>query len=189
MFEAPKIIGLKNIILINSTANSLLCPENPGAIRETIAGVKIINIILVSIVLVLLVLQSIFPTAILLSYIGAGVTVCEVLFLIIQLSFNFEQRAISHKNSALKFMGLRDNYRSLITDVMNESIDANTVMAKRDTLQHQYQVICDLAPQTGKTEYDEAQKRLNKRGIVPGEEFTWSDEEIDWFLPENLRLK
>ncbi len=146
------------------------------------------NIILVSIVLILLVLQPIFPGVTILSYIGAGVTIAEVIFLIIQLSFNFEQRAISHKNSALKFMGLRDSYRLLITDIMNESIDTTTIMSRRDSLQHQYQVICDLAPQTSGKEYTEAQKRLNKRGAVSGEEFTWTDKEIDWFLPENLRL-
>jgi hypothetical protein len=43
MFEAPKIIGLKNIILISIVANSLFSPENPGAIKEIIAGVKIIK--------------------------------------------------------------------------------------------------------------------------------------------------
>lgn len=56
-------------------------------------------------------------------------------------------------------------------------------------LQREYQIISDLAPQTGPKEKTEAQKRLNKRGEVQGEEFTWSDDEIDWFLPENLRLK
>jgi len=44
MFEAPKIIGLKNIIRINRTASSLFSPENPGAIKEIITGVKNIRI-------------------------------------------------------------------------------------------------------------------------------------------------
>ena len=71
---------------------------------------------------------------------------------------------------------------------MNENIDSGIIITRRDSLQNQYQVICDLSPQTSGVEYTEAQKRLNKRGAVSGEEFTWSDEEIDWFLPENLRL-
>jgi hypothetical protein len=150
--------------------------------------VKILNIVFTAIVLILLVIQTACPTALILSYIAAGITVGEVVFLIVQLTFNFEQKGVLHKNSALKFMGLRDNYRLLITDVMNESIDTQAIMAKRDNLQHQYQVICDLAPQTSGKEYTEAQKRLNKRGAVSGEEFTWSDEEIDWFLPEKLRI-
>lgn len=151
--------------------------------------IRIINILLVSVVLVLLVLQTIFPTAIVLTYIGAGITGGEIIFLIVQLSFNFEQRAVLHKNSALKFMQLRDSYRSLIADIMNETLDTVAITKYRDTLQHQYQVICDLSPQTGGAEYTIAQGRLNKRGAVSGEEFTWSDAEIDWFLPESLRLQ
>jgi len=38
IFEAPKIMGLKNIICIIATAASFLAPENPGAIAETIHG-------------------------------------------------------------------------------------------------------------------------------------------------------
>jgi hypothetical protein len=72
---------------------------------------------------------------------------------------------------------------------MSDSISADRIIAQRDLLQREYQVISDLAPQTGPKEYTEAQKRLNKRGEVQGEEFTWSDDEIDWFLPESLRLK
>lgn len=151
--------------------------------------VKITNIVLVSVVLGLLFLQTSYPEKILFSYIGAGVTIAEVIFLIIQLSFSFEERMIMHKNSALKYMGLRDNYRELIADIMNGSITNEVLLNRRDLFQHEYHVISDLAPQTEGNEYKEAQKRLNKRGVVQGEEFTWSDEEIDWFLPEKLRLK
>jgi len=156
--------------------------------NEKADKIRKFNILLVSIVLVALVLQVIFPKLILLSYLGISITLTEIIFLIIQLSYSFEQKAILHKNSALKFMDLRDNYSLLITDIMNESIDTNTIINKRDNLQHQYQVICDLAPRTGQAEYDETQISLNKKGIVRGEQFTWSDEEIDRFLPENLRL-
>ena len=72
---------------------------------------------------------------------------------------------------------------------MSESITKRELIARRDLLQKEYQIICELAPQTGGAEYTEAQKRLNKKGAVAGEEFTWSDKEIDWFLPEELRLK
>lgn len=187
-------MDIKNLAIVRqSYANTVFThkvQEVASDFQDTKAfRVKKVNIILVLIVLILLVLQATYPDTIVLAYIGAGVTIGEILFLIVQLSFNFEQKAISYKNSALKFMGLRDSYRSLITDIMNESIDTQTIISKRDTLQHQYQVICDLSPQTGSLEYTEAQKRLNKRGAVSGEEFTWSDEEIDWFLPESLRLK
>lgn len=151
--------------------------------------VKIMNVLLVSAVLILLVVQLSHPENLIFTYIGTGMTVAEIIFLIIQLSFNFEQRVVAHKNSALKYMGLRDAYRSLITDVMNESISDIEIVTRRDLLQREYQIISDLAPQTDSKEYTEAQRRLNKRGAVSGEEFTWSDEEIDWFLPESLRIQ
>jgi hypothetical protein len=151
--------------------------------------IKIINIILVSLVLIFLFLQTQYPDNIIFSYIGVAITISEIIFLVIQLTFSFEQRAISHKNSALKFLGLRDSYRALITDIMNGNIAKKEIIYRRDLLQKEYQIICELAPQTSGNEYTEAQKRLNKKGAVQGEEFSWSDKEIDWFLPEELRLK
>lgn len=157
--------------------------------ERNVFAIKIANIILVSIVLILLIIQATKPEILLFSYIGAGITVAEVIFLIIQLTFSFEQRVVMHKNSALKYMGLRDTYRSLIADVMSESVSNDQIITRRDLLQREYQVISDLALQTGPEEYTEAQKRLNKRGEVQGEEFTWSDEEINRFLSEYLRIK
>lgn len=157
--------------------------------EKNVFVIKIINIVLVSIVLILLVIQTTKPEILLFSYIGAGITVAEIIFLIIQLTFSFEQRVVMHKNSALKYMGLRDEYRSLIVDVMRGVISTDQIIIRRDLLQREYQIISDLAPQTGPKEYSEAQRKLNKRGQVQGEEFTWSDDEINQFLPENLRLK
>src|SRR5437588_3469766 len=92
-----------------------------------------------------------------------------------------------HKSSALKYMALRDKYLLLITDIMSEKITHQEIVLQRNALQQEYQSICDLAPQTGSKEYSEAQKRLNG-GAVEGEEFTWSDTEIDRFLTSELRL-
>lgn len=150
--------------------------------------VKIGNIVLVSFVLITLVL-SIYNFSPIFGYLGIILSIVEIIFLIFQLSFKYEDKAIHHKNSALKYLGLRNTYTSLITDIMNNSISAKEIIYKRDNLLKEYQVLCDLAPQTGREEYEEAQKRLNKRGVVEGEDFTWSDEEIDRFLPKELRLQ
>jgi hypothetical protein len=187
-------MDIKNLSIVRQTfANTVFTHKVQEVAAESQERkaflVKIVNILLVSIVLVLLFLQASNPTEVHFAYIAAGVTIAEVMFLIIQLYFNFEQRVVLHKNSALKYMGLRDKYRGFIADIMNENLSNAALLSKRDLLQQEYQVISDLAPQTGSKEYTEAQKRLNKRGAVQGEEFTWSDEEIDRFLPENLRLK
>lgn len=157
--------------------------------EKNVSMIKKVNIFFVLIVLVFLILQVSNPSNLIFSYISAGVTVAEIIFLIIQLSFSFEQRVVMHKNSALKYMALRDSYRSLIVDIMNDRIPEEMIITRRDLLQREYQTISDLAPQTGDEEYLKAQECLNKRGRVDGEEFTWSDEEIDRFLPERLRLK
>lgn len=187
-------MDIKNLSIVRqSFANTVFThkvQEVAAEVQEKKAFlVKKINVLLVSLVLLFLFLQAKFPDNIIFTYIGVGITISEIIFLIIQLTFNFEQRMVVHKNSALKFLGLRDSYRLLITDIMNQSISRRELVARRDSLQREYQTICELAPQTGGKEYSEAQKRLNKKGIVPGEEFTWSDKEIDWFLPEELRLK
>jgi hypothetical protein len=151
--------------------------------------VKICNVVLVSIVLFFLYLQTKNPDDVIYSYIGAMISISEIVFLIVQLTFSFENRMVLHKNSALKFLGLRDAYRALIADIMNENIVKKEVIARRDVLQREYQIICELAPQTGYGEYLGAQMKLNKRDtIVEGEEFTWSDEEINRFLPSELKI-
>lgn len=201
MASGEKFMGLnfnymdiKNLSIIRQSFASAVFTHKVQEIasenqEKNVFIIKIINIILVLIVLILLIVQAANPNNLIFSFVGAGITVAEIIFLIIQLSFNFDQKVIMHKNSALKYMDLRDAYRSLITDIMNEAIQTSEIISRRDLLQREYQIISDLAPQTGNKEYAEAQKRLNKRGVVSGEDFTWSDEEIDWFLPENLRLK
>lgn len=183
----------KNLSIVRqSFANTLFTHKVQEVAAEKqeqkVFAIKCVNIFIVLIVLVLLILQVSNPSNQIFSYIGSGVTVAEIIFLIIQLSFSFEQRVILHKNAALKYMGLRDSYRLLIVDIMNSTIEEKTIITRRDLLQREYQIISDLSPQTGPKEYTEAQKRLNKRGAVEGEEFTWTDKEIDWFLPENLKL-
>lgn len=186
-------MDIKNLSIIRQTyANTVFTHKVLEIAAENnehqIRNIKFINIVLVAIVLILLILQSTYPDNLLYSYIGAGVTIAEVIFLIVQLSFAHEQQMIMCKNSALKFMQLRDKYRLLITDVMNERKPVEEILSRRDLLQSEYQVISDLSPQTGMKEYEEAQNRLNKKGIVKKEQFTWSDDEIDRFLPESLRL-
>ncbi len=150
--------------------------------------VKIGNVVLVSLVLITLVL-SVSTVNPIFGYLGISLSVIEIIFLIFQLSFKFEDKTILYKNSALKYLGLRNAYTSLITDIINESISDREIINKRDDLLREYQILCDLAPQTGREEYEEAQKRLNEKGVVQNEDFTWSDEEIDRFLPKELKIK
>lgn len=148
---------------------------------------KWIDVSIAGCILILLALQAARMDTPIFAYIGIGVTVGEIIFRIVQGVFDVEKQSLLHKNSALKFMALRNRYLLLITDIMSEKITHQQIVLQRDALQDEYQSICDLAPQTGSREYREAQKRLNRR-TVEGEDFTWSDAEIDRFLTSELRL-
>ncbi|PIQ91779.1 MAG: hypothetical protein COV70_02000 [Parcubacteria group bacterium CG11_big_fil_rev_8_21_14_0_20_39_22] len=186
-------MDIKNLSIVRqSFANTVfthkvqeVAAENAGVLA---LRVKIANISIVSFALLMLILQVANPSNLVFSYLGSGIAAGEIIFLIVQLTFNFEQIALAHKNSALKYMQLRDKYRGLIVDIMNEQISQNIIADRRNSLQAEYQVISDLAPQTGTKEYAEAQRRLHTAGASGGEHYTWSDAEIDQFLPQNLRL-
>jgi hypothetical protein len=98
------------------------------------------------------------------------------------------QEIFQHKMFAEKYKGLRDEYMGLIEEIMSNSSSEVVLRSKRDDLQKRYSAIGENAPETTTDDYQEAQKGLGLIGNS-GEEFTWADEEINKFLPENLRLK
>lgn len=149
---------------------------------------KIINVAMTAAVLVLIILQASHPEFLLFSIFATCFSVAEIAFLIVQLTYSFDDKMLSHKSAALEYMALRDKYRLLITDIMNQKISIDMICDKRDILQAEYQQASNRSPITTSKDFDTAQLRLNKRGKVAGEQFTWSNEEIDRFLPEELRL-
>ena len=185
-------MDIRNLSVVRQLfANTVLThkvQEVAAEIQEDKAKcIKTTNILIVSLILIFLFLQAFFQNKIF-SYIGIGLTISEVIFLIIQLTFNFDKKMDLHKKAAIKYMELRGSYLSLITDIMNEKIDSDNIIIRREQLKKEYNSICDSAPQTNRKEYCEAQKRLGT-GKNDGEDFTWSDKEIDRFLPEALRLE
>ena len=121
------------------------------------------------------------------SYIAVGITMLEIIFLIVQLNFNFSKKVSEHKISALKYMALRDKYKNLIVDIVNGDLSNTEIRDKRDALQSEYQIISDIAPETDPKDYKKAQEKLFGKE-KDGEEFTWSEEDIDRFLPDALKL-
>ena len=83
-------------------------------------------------------------------------------------------------------MSLRDKYKNFIADIMN-GLSETDIIAKRDLLQEQYQIINQLALQTTFQDYKEAQRSL-LGGNNSDEEFTRSDREINRFLPKDLHI-
>jgi hypothetical protein len=122
-----------------------------------------------------------------LSYCGLILTGSSLIFTM------FDREDISdlknhHRNIAEEFKELRDRYMGLIEDIMNESEDTDHLRKRRDEYQKAYSFLGKYAPPTTYEDYLETQKSLGLSG-QKDQEFTWSDKEIDLFLPYALRLE
>lgn len=92
-----------------------------------------------------------------------------------------------HKNIAEEYKYLRDRYMLLIEEIMSDGSDEKTLRSKGEEFQKSYSSIGKYAPSTTYDDYQVAQNNLGL-GNNTDEEFTWSDEEIDRFLPSSLRI-
>jgi hypothetical protein len=84
-------------------------------------------------------------------------------------------------------MSLRDRYKNLISDSMNDNLNTQTLVLFRNSYQSEYHIIATMSLQTTREDFNETQRRLNTDGD-DNEDFTWSDSEIDKFLPKDLRI-
>lgn len=87
-----------------------------------------------------------------------------------------------HANTASKLWLVRERYQSLITDIISQTISIEEVKKHRSSLQSELAEIYSTAPRTDNKAYTAAQA-----GLKNNEEFTFSDDEIDVFLPIALR--
>lgn len=144
---------------------------------------KILNVVFIAVVLVIFVIQSFIPNNPILTYIGAGLTAAEIVIWVSHLTFAIEQEVVAHKNSALKYMALRDRYKTFLADVMQSALKPTGIARQRDSLLSEYQMISDLSIQTNGKDYDNAMKKLN---LIPDNKNVWSDKQINSLLPKEL---
>lgn len=90
--------------------------------------------------------------------------------------------AQKHADCAATLWNLRETYLSLLTDIKAEIVNAEQIIVKRDKLQKELHSLYKGAPRTISKAYQEASSALKTN-----EELTFSDEEIDNFLPKELR--
>lgn len=96
--------------------------------------------------------------------------------------YDLGEIAQKHANCASNLWNIRENYLSLLVDIRSGIIDAESIKNKRDVLQVELFNIYRGSPRTIGKAYNEASNALKNM-----EEMTFSDEEIDSFLPKELR--
>lgn len=96
--------------------------------------------------------------------------------------FNLLALAEKHKQAALDVLEIREELLSLLVDIRIGNNPIEHFQARRDELNQRLVNTYRGAPKTINKAYQIASKALKEN-----EEFTFSDEEIDKFLPESLR--
>lgn len=97
--------------------------------------------------------------------------------------FNLLAIAEKHKRAALDILEIRDKLFSLLIDIRIGNKEIEQLQHIRDDLNEQLINTYRGAPKTSNKAYQIASKALQEN-----EEFTFSNEEIDKFLPERLRI-
>jgi hypothetical protein len=96
--------------------------------------------------------------------------------------YDIGQIAQKHADCASSLWNIRETYLSLLTDIKAETISIDEIVKRRDKLQNELYNVYQGTPRSINKAYDEASKALKSN-----EELTFSDEEIDMFLPKELR--
>ncbi len=89
-----------------------------------------------------------------------------------------------HSNAACQLWNIRESYLSLLTDLNSEILSIEQIKNKRDALQNELFNIYKGAPRTINSAYKKA-----TAGLKSNEEMTFSVQEINSLLPEELRKK
>lgn len=111
-----------------------------------------------------------------------GVVISTMLLILNSYTKDFElvRVADEHRDAANKIWNIRECYLSLITDLKYKSNEE--IIHKRDDLQRRLSEIYIGSPRTNFKAYNQA-----RAALIENEELTFSDKEIDDFLPQKLR--
>lgn len=117
------------------------------------------------------------------GFLGSIFTFLGLGLAIFQLSFNPEEKAYKYKQTAHQLWQVREKYTCFIADIMNDKISNDDIIKKRDQLLCELDLIYKNSLPTSSKAYDKASAALKK-----DQEFTFSDVEINNFLPKDLWL-
>jgi len=114
----------------------------------------------------------------------AGTLISTVLLALNSYTKNYDlgELAQKHKQTANDLWIVREKYLSLLVDLAMRERPIEGLQAQRDILVEQLHAIHSAAPSTTPKGYKKAQDALQRR-----QELTFTDTEIDAFLPTELR--
>ena len=104
-------------------------------------------------------------------------------FVVYQLSFNPEKSESEHRMAAKRLLYLRDQYLILIQEAMSNRTPIEQLQNKLESLHRETSIVYEYAPDSSSKAYSAASEALKTK-----EDLTFSREEIDMLLPEDLRL-
>lgn len=105
-----------------------------------------------------------------------------LVMLLVHLTINLDGRARTHAVCAGRLWLIRERYRGLLTDMVDENVDLDTARRRRDELMNELHAIYEHAALVDQEAY-----RSASRTVVALDEVSPTDEEIDLFLPKSLR--
>lgn len=97
-------------------------------------------------------------------------------------NYDLGKIAQKHSNAAICIWNIRENYLSLLTDIRAGEIDLKEIRKSRDKLQAELLRVYQGSPRTFDKAYQKASVALKEI-----QEMTFSDEELDKFLPKALQ--
>jgi len=157
--------------------------EKEAEIQQKLArDIKIVNILLVALTAGPL-LTTIITNQKAFLVVGSVFSFLVLAFTIFQLSFDPDKKAINHKDTANKLWLIRERFVCFIADITNEHISESEIIIKRNLLIEDLDIIYKDAPNTSSKAYNQARHALKSN-----EELTFSNDEINHFLPRNLWL-
>lgn len=115
----------------------------------------------------------------------ALLTIASTILLVLNIftkDIDLGELAQKHRQAASEIWYIREKYLSLLTDIRVGSKTLNEIQSERDTLLTDLHNVYSGAPSTNFKAYNRA-----KESLKFNEEMTFSDEEIDCFLPQVLR--
>jgi hypothetical protein len=139
------------------------------------------NVVLIGFTSILAIIGAIVNSQmifVLTSVVGAVSTA----FVVYQLSFNPERMETDHRMAAKRLLCLRDRYLILIQEAMSGSTPTEQLQSKLESLQRETSMVYEYAPDSSSKAFLAASEALKVK-----EELTFSCEEIDSLLPEDLR--